>query len=165
MKTTHGLKVRVEEWKPPSRVAVPPYLDLDEHGIYVRIEPQPRSATFVRTASVHFDLESSGELVGLEILGPLRDMWKISDLSWPKDIKVARIRFREPEQCEESTEEIFQTNKQGDILRILFSLGPSSQYVEPASGLAFGIDEADELVDIWIRGQVWTRRTAAWGQV
>lgn len=154
MKRISGLKVKVEEQSGPQRTAFATYVSGNPDSVEVRLEPsmKPRGATFVRTASIHFDIDSNGDLSVLEILGPPQSAWKICDLHWPEGAKAARIRFREPEQCEEGVNEIFEKNRQGDILRIIFISRPVIQHVEPARDLLFGIDDADELVEVWIRG-------------
>jgi hypothetical protein len=151
MKTSRGLKIQVEAGTKPPRAASAIYL-LSEDIVDVYLEPRTTSSggSFVRTASIHFDLDPNGDISHLEILGGPRSTWKICNLQRPERAKMALVRFQEPEQCEEEENEIFETNELGNLLRIICMPESVAQYVEVARGLVFGISEADELVEIWI---------------
>lgn len=122
--------------------------------IEVRLEPltAPRGS-FVRTQSVHFDLDVDGHVCSLEVVGPPRAAWKVCALEWPKDAEMAQLRFVEPEACSEEEAEAFETNSGKDLLRVMFSSRQrTARYIEPADGVVFGTSEDGELSELWIAG-------------
>lgn len=122
--------------------------------IEVRLEPltAPRGS-FVRTQSVHFDLDVDGHVSSLEVVGSPRSAWRVCALEWPKDAEMAQLRFVEPEACSEEETEAFETNADKSLLRVTFSSRQRTvRYIESADGLVFGISERGELSELWIGG-------------
>lgn len=151
MSMTSGLKLTIEERERISRTASAIYDPMNEI-LGVRIVPPAtaRAATFVRTASIHFDIDSNGDVFFLEIMGPAREKLKVSNLSWPGSAIPARVRFSNPEECAEEDIESFETDPSGKVLRIRMNVNSIVRWVEPAAGLVFGADSADRLVELWI---------------
>jgi len=142
------LKIQLELIDTP-RVASAVYLPSDV--VEVRITPRLyRRGSFVRSQSVHFDIDPEGHVFNIEVLGPPRSEWQVCQLQWPTDIEKAEVRFVEPEQCEEEETEVFETNQARDLLHIVFSDDPPTRRVESAQGLVFGISEDGSLSEIWI---------------
>lgn len=151
MNTACGLKLSIEAHEAAPRTASAIY-DPVTGILGVRIVPlmTARSATFVRTASIHFDIDSHGDMFFLEILGPGREKWKVSNLNWPESAIPLRVRFSNPEECAEEDSESFETDPSGKVLRIRMNANSIVRWIEPATGLVFGADSAGRLAELWI---------------
>lgn len=106
--------------------------------------------TFVRSQSVHFDLDSNGYVPSIEVMGPPRSGWQACELKKPQEIEIAELRFLEPEQCEEEEIEQFKSAATGATLVIVFLPRSPVRFASPADGLIFGVDEIGELAELWI---------------
>ncbi len=143
-----GLKVRVDPRR-QNRVVHARYQPSEFVEVSFPLSLETWSS-FVRSQSVHFDLDPDGYSANIEVMGPPRHTWRVSELHWPQEIEEGDVRFLQPEQCEEDETEQFETNLERNVLRIVFTSRTPNRYVAPAASLVFGIDEMGELVELWI---------------
>jgi hypothetical protein len=143
-----GLFVEVEPADSPMVVETN-YLYPDDI-VVVRVVPHPGNVvSFVRTESIHFDIDDRGHPLGIEILGPSVSEWRRRSSLTPPRGEIARLRFIAREQ-ETGSEEAFETNDDLSILRIVITDRPSIRYVAIGTRLLFGIDKDSQLSDMWI---------------
>jgi hypothetical protein len=152
MSSRRGLRVTV---RPLDALPVAICRYLPSQMVEVRLSPPPETkGSFVRTQSVHFDLDAQSRISLIEILGPPQSKWDVRALEWPSEARVGTLEFLEPEQCEEEETESFATTSQRTMLRIVFIDRPVHQHVEIARNLVCGLDDRSELVQLWVAGIV-----------
>jgi hypothetical protein len=125
------------------------YLHGDEI-VDVRLEPAGRTVvSYVRTESIHIDIDEAGYPVHIEILGPPASAWHRQASLRAPAAEVARVRFVARER-ETGPERAFQTDESASMLRIIATARPSVRYVAMARDLIVGIDEDSQLTELWI---------------
>jgi hypothetical protein len=116
----------------------------------IRLEPAGRAVvSYVRTESIHIDIDEAGYPVGIEILGPPASAWHRRASLKPPTAEIARVRFIAREQ-ETGPERAFETDESTSVLRVVATPRQSIRYVALARDLIVGIDEDSQLTELWI---------------